>query len=304
MIQQQQHIKHLQVQIHQPQQQVALLSPGMEVEVSSPRSHHQVSLSREPYAHEIITHLLETQERTPPITWHIHQNISSMMRVVLVDWLIEVAHEYHLHEQTLFLCIIYLDRCLASYSVEKNRLQLLGISCLFLASKMEEVLPPPLKEFSYITDFTYDNNTILREEDKILKTLDWNLSYVTVHDFIATLLAYYNLVDVEKTHFANYLSLLSLTSLELFQRYSASELAWAIVLLTAYTFDSSWPLHQHIKIHNQYFQNEDNFERRKACVDDLHRHCTAPRTSQQAAKQKYSKSIYGFVSNKVIPPLN
>lgn len=61
--------------------------------------------------------------------------ISLNMRMVLIDWLIEVTEEYHLQDQTLLLAIIYLDKCLhRKVNVSKDLLQLLGISCLFVAT--------------------------------------------------------------------------------------------------------------------------------------------------------------------------
>lgn len=55
--------------------------------------------------------------------------------MVLIDWLIEVAEEYRLQDQTLFLAVSYLEHCLAKpVAVLKDTLQLLGITCLFIAA--------------------------------------------------------------------------------------------------------------------------------------------------------------------------
>ena len=63
------------------------------------------------------------------------------MRVVLIDWLIEVAEEYHLQDQTLFLAVSYLEHCLAKpVSVHRDTLQLLGITCLFIAAYVSILL--------------------------------------------------------------------------------------------------------------------------------------------------------------------
>ena len=56
-----------------------------------------------------------------------HQSdINSAMRTILVDWLIEVADEYKLVDDTLFLCIQYIDRFLSTVNVTRAKLQLLG----------------------------------------------------------------------------------------------------------------------------------------------------------------------------------
>jgi cyclin A len=57
------------------------------------------------------------------------------MRIVLIDWLIEVAEEYRLQDQTIFLAVSYLEHCLAKpVKVTRDTLQLLGITCLFVAA--------------------------------------------------------------------------------------------------------------------------------------------------------------------------
>jgi cyclin A len=56
-----------------------------------------------------------------------HQSdINSAMRTILVDWLIEVADEYKIIDDTLFLCIQYIDRFLSTVNVTRAKLQLLG----------------------------------------------------------------------------------------------------------------------------------------------------------------------------------
>ncbi len=37
-------------------------------------------------------------------------------------------------------------------NVQKEQLQLVGVTCLFMASKIEEIYPPKLADFAYVTD--------------------------------------------------------------------------------------------------------------------------------------------------------
>lgn len=59
-----------------------------------------------------------------------------------------------------------------------------GITCLFIASKVEEIYPPKLMEFAYVTDKACKAEQILDMELVILKTLDWNLASVTAHAWL------------------------------------------------------------------------------------------------------------------------
>ena len=61
-------------------------------------------------------------------------DISSSMRSILVDWLVEVAEEYELHRETIYLAVNYIDRFLTEMSVLRGKLQLVGAASMFLAA--------------------------------------------------------------------------------------------------------------------------------------------------------------------------
>ncbi|XP_075962047.1 G1/S-specific cyclin-E2-like [Anarhichas minor] len=106
-----------------------------------------------------------------------HPAIQPTMRSILLDWLIEVSEAYTLHRQTFYLAQDYFDRfMLTQDNIEKGMLQLIGITCLFIASKMEEACPPKLSQMAYVTAGTYYEEEILQMELIILKALRWNLS--------------------------------------------------------------------------------------------------------------------------------
>lgn len=83
-----------------------------------------------------------------------HPAISVKMRSVLCDWLIEVKFEvsiektknsffkvcevYNLHRESYHLALAYIDQYLSNTSnLPKSKLQLLGITSLFIAAKIE-----------------------------------------------------------------------------------------------------------------------------------------------------------------------
>lgn len=69
-------------------------------------------------------------------------------------------------------------------SILRSKLQLLGATAMYIASKFEEILPPELTDFTYITDDTYTKTQIVRMERLVLKTLDFNLAAPTAHTFL------------------------------------------------------------------------------------------------------------------------
>lgn len=64
----------------------------------------------------------------------VQKDINANMRGILVDWLVEVAEEYKLVSDTLYLSISYIDRFLSSNVLNRQKLQLLGVSAMLIAS--------------------------------------------------------------------------------------------------------------------------------------------------------------------------
>jgi hypothetical protein len=46
----------------------------------------------------------------------------------------------------------------------RGRLQLVGVTCMFIASKYEEIFAPRVEDFVYITDSTYSETEVLQME--------------------------------------------------------------------------------------------------------------------------------------------
>jgi hypothetical protein len=101
-----------------------------------------------------------------------HPAITNKMRSVLCDWLIEVKAQrifektkneffqvcevYHLHRETYHLAIAYVDQYLCNTTnLPKAKLQLLGITSLFIASKIE--VRKRINYFSLIHFFVLGN---------------------------------------------------------------------------------------------------------------------------------------------------
>lgn len=116
------------------------------------------------------------------------------MRSILIDWLIEVSEAYTLHRQTLYLALNYFDRfMLTQNNIDKSLLQLIGITSLFIASKMEEACPPKLSQMANVTAGTYYEHEILQMELLILKALRWNLCPETA---VSWLQLYFHMVSM------------------------------------------------------------------------------------------------------------
>uniref|UniRef100_A0A674A458 Cyclin E1 n=1 Tax=Salmo trutta TaxID=8032 RepID=A0A674A458_SALTR len=109
-----------------------------------------------------------------------HPHLQPKMRAILLDWLMEVCEVYKLHRETFYLAQDYFDRFMATQTnVFKCTLQLIGISSLFIAAKMEEIYTPKVHQFAYVTDGACTEDDILCMELIIMKELMWRLSPLT-----------------------------------------------------------------------------------------------------------------------------
>ena len=100
------------------------------------------------------------------------------MRGILIDWLIEITYKFKLVDETLYITVQMIDNYLEENidNISKDYLQLVGVTCLLLASKYEEVYPPSIKDLVYICAdaFTYDH--IIQMEQLILYSIDFNIN--------------------------------------------------------------------------------------------------------------------------------
>jgi cyclin B len=110
--------------------------------------------------------------------------LNSMMRSILVDWIIEVHMKFRLLPETLYLCINIIDRYLSHVEVPRKRLQLVGVTALLVACKYEEIYPPEVKDCVYITDRAYTRQDVLDMEAHIVKTLEFRMTVPTGYPFL------------------------------------------------------------------------------------------------------------------------
>ncbi|KAL3655247.1 cyclin [Castilleja foliolosa] len=143
----------------------------------------------ETYVSDIYEYLhnMEMEAKRRPLPDYlekIQKDVTANMRGVLIDWLVEVAEEYKLHSDTLYLTVSYVDRFLSTNAINRKRLQLLGVSSMLIASKYEEISPPHVDDFCDITDNTYNKKEIVKMEADVLKSLRFEMGNPTVKTFL------------------------------------------------------------------------------------------------------------------------
>lgn len=138
------------------------------------------------YVVEIFEYLkeLEISTMANPDYMDSQNELEWKMRGILVDWLLEVHTRFRLLPETLFLAVNIIDRFLSAKIVQLDRLQLVGVTAMFIASKYEEVLSPHVQNFRHVADDGFTEEEILSAERFVLAALNYDLSYPNPMNFL------------------------------------------------------------------------------------------------------------------------
>ena len=133
------------------------------------------------YFDDICIELFKNEEKylVNPQYMSYQSDINHKMRAILIDWLIDVHLKYKLVPQTIYIAVNLIDRYLAKNDTNRAKLQLVGVTAMFIACKYEEIYPPELKDFVYITDGAYVKADVLNMEYRMLKSLEFNVTFPT-----------------------------------------------------------------------------------------------------------------------------
>jgi len=116
--------------------------------------------------------------------WKLQTEVTDRMRLVLVEWMCEVCEEFALSSETFFLAVNYLDRYMSRCTVPRRDFQLLGLTCLWVAAKYEEVCPPSGQDMVDMTRNSYSCQDMRKTERQLLQALGFELSAPTALRFL------------------------------------------------------------------------------------------------------------------------
>ncbi|KAF7985748.1 hypothetical protein HWV62_2370 [Athelia sp. TMB] len=131
------------------------------------------------YSEDIFQYMEELEESVMPSPDYMssQNEITWAMRQTLVDWLLQVHLRYHMLPETLWIAINIVDRFLTKRIVSLVKLQLVGVTAMFIAAKYEEILAPSVDEFVFMTENGYTKEEILKGERIMLQTLEFKVSH-------------------------------------------------------------------------------------------------------------------------------
>lgn len=161
------------------------------------------------YAMDIFEYLKE-REKDFVIDDYMDRQIhlTKWMRMLLVDWMVEVQETFELNHETLYLAVKIVDIYLGKVIVIRDKLQLLGAAALFLACKfdvrtifffcyfkfpiltiklnccVQERTPPLIDDFLYICDKAYTQKELTAMERNVFKTIGFDLGIPLSYRFL------------------------------------------------------------------------------------------------------------------------
>ena len=128
------------------------------------------------YSQEVYVYLKSSEDpELIPRDFLNTGSVDSNMRRILVDWIIQVQHHLKLSQESLYVAINILDTVLAKRDVGSDKLQLVGVTSLFMATKLEEYYPAEIKKLLHLTENSYTRTEMLNMERILLHVLNFKV---------------------------------------------------------------------------------------------------------------------------------
>ncbi|KAF4041972.1 Cyclin C-terminal domain [Phytophthora infestans] len=251
------------------------------------------------YAEDITKYQLETEKKRKPSSSYMarQSDINSKMRAILVDWLVDVHYKYGLLPQTLHIAVLLIDQYLEkSRSVGRQRLQLIGVSAMFIAAKYEEIYPPEAEDFVKITDNAYTREEVFQMEAKMLATIGFRVTFPTSYQFMKRFIKASRTCDDRVEHFAHYVIDHSLQDYKLMKFLPSTIAASAVHIARTQMRDApAWS--STLEYHSSYSERSLT-----PCIDELkemiwNSHNGVGKLAKlTAARRKFSKERFMAVA--------
>ncbi|ODQ80393.1 hypothetical protein BABINDRAFT_48847, partial [Babjeviella inositovora NRRL Y-12698] len=191
------------------------------------------------YDQQLLTHALQQEQPSdtgahpyliPSLDLFSQQpEINLRMRPLLLDYLMEIIHKLKLHAEVFYTTVNLIDRYCSIRIVRKQHFQLLGLTALWLASKLQEnkLKIVSLNDLLAICCHCYAKTLFVEMEQHILKSLGWMINAPTVNLFTTLLTD-----NSETLHGCSYLGELSQFYPAVYYKHKASAIAQCAIDLT------------------------------------------------------------------------
>ena len=248
------------------------------------------------YLEEIYVNLLleEKQATTKPKFGYMNTQpeINEIMRAILIDWIIDVHLRFNLRQETLFMTIWLIDTYLSFAFVPRDKLQLLGITCLLISCKSHEIYYPQNDKLLEMTENAYSKEEMLTMENEILKKLNFFIVCPNPIDFYNILSKMFNF-EKKQYYLGNYFIESAMVNYQIL-KYSSSVIASSCTYLVMkyYRINGYQKLYNNFIINEQFPEDviKDAAKEIYVLVDNL------SKSKFKSVKKKYSLTQFENVS--------
>ena len=131
--------------------------------------------------------------------------LNTELRLEILIWMMKTCEEFAFKRDTYHNSCFYFDMYLSLISSktsnkndnqnlkDKSYLELIGLSCIVISAKIEEIQLPRLKEYAELLNKKYDSNSIIEMEKKICSELRWKLIVITKNIWLSWYLCQWDL---------------------------------------------------------------------------------------------------------------
>jgi len=138
-----------------------------------------------PIARAMVWSEMKSADMLPNPNYFLKQNnIRPRMRTILFSWMTEVHLQFELREVVLWASFQICDRFLSKINVHREKLQLVGCTCMWIASKYHEIYPPLASDLVHLSDRAFTKDEIIQMECQICDTLSYKFSIPNAFQFL------------------------------------------------------------------------------------------------------------------------
>jgi len=115
-----------------------------------------------------------------PYYFENHKEIRPWMRMLLMEWLMDLSSQFAFKRATFHLAVTLIDIAMSRIeNLHASKFQLVGITALVIAAKQEEIRIPSLSMYTFTTENAYDISEIISFEQKMLEIVNWKTNFPT-----------------------------------------------------------------------------------------------------------------------------
>jgi len=111
-------------------------------------------------------------------------DIKPRMRKILFAWITEVHLKFELREVVLWATFQICDRFLSKVNINRRKLQLVGCTALWIASKYHEIYPPMVADLVHVSVNAFSIDDVVEMERRICSALGFQFSIPNAFQFL------------------------------------------------------------------------------------------------------------------------